>query len=1023
MSKVGALYGKPSREPKSRRQKICLAMIVKDEAPVIARCLASVRPLIHYWIIVDTGSTDDTLEVVSKAMHDMPGELHQRPWVDFAHNRSEALRLARVHGDYTLIIDADDVLELPRGFKMPFLRADSYTVEICHQERRYWRPQLISNARPWRYEGVLHEFLSFAEGTTHTRVLPEERSQGRLPGVGIRMSEEGARRRRAANERYSRDAEILERASASEADPFLLARYIFYLAHSYFDAGEKEKALESFQRRATLGFWRQEIFISLYRSAALKAELGFDHDDVIATYLSAHEICRDRAEALHGAARFCRNKQRYQQGYDLAKRATTISYPKDGLFLEEWIYQYAVVDEFAVNAYWIGRYDDCLAACERLLREQKFPSEMRERIEQNAHLARDKLSSQLAEMNGRAEAISLPVTQARTSSDGAAPQPTTVPPRLDEERHEPGPGVSSEKHIDDLARTLERLIGGRPVALLDWPLYANAGDHLIWLGEKVILKHRLHCKLLFECSLKHIDLLAMTRLPPETVLVMQGGGNFGDLYAHHQRLREAIVAAFPDRRIVIMPQTVMFQSDERLAQSSQSMTLHPDLHVMARDQDSFTTLKTRMRLSNCYLHTDSSLALQPVVAKLAEVMDTRPEREVVHLLRRDAETSGISAIDGVAHDWISWDDLAEYADTPPPIHAIDIARDAFDGEFDNISWRRLCAAIRLFGTAHRIVTDRLHGHILALMMGKRHQLHDNSYGKNGAFCRAWTRNSPLLQLSERPGPAVQHRPGNSLEAALYPPDRPADTERRLGLIIPYRNREDHLAKLIPHLISYFARVRHPGIHEVRILVVEQQDNLPFNRGSLLNAGFIALENLVDYVCFHDVDYLPMWADYSYTEMPTRIIWWGMHSRPIRVTNSSVRTEAPRAGLGAVALISNDQFRLVNGYSNRYFGWGFEDKDLAARCRLHSLTIMQKDGTFIPLDHDNAGFLDDGSKAPIWLENQRRFAENAEIYGRRGTAEDGLSNFAGRVGAIGKVEYAGLDNSEKFAVMRVSVTMG
>src|SRR5262249_20780231 len=113
-----------------RCQTICLSMIVKDEAPVILRCLESVRPIIDYWIIVDTGSADGTQELVQKYLQDVPGELHQRQWVDFAHNRNEALALAKDHADYTLIIDADDVLELAPGFELPHLDADSYTVEI-----------------------------------------------------------------------------------------------------------------------------------------------------------------------------------------------------------------------------------------------------------------------------------------------------------------------------------------------------------------------------------------------------------------------------------------------------------------------------------------------------------------------------------------------------------------------------------------------------------------------------------------------------------------------------------------------------------------------------------------------------------------------------------------------------------------------------------------------------------------------------------------------------------------------------
>jgi glycosyltransferase involved in cell wall biosynthesis len=95
---------------------VCLNMIVKNEAPVIRRCLDSVRPIIDHWVIVDTGSTDGTQDIIREHLKDVPGELHERPWKDFAHNRSEALALARPLGGYSLIIDADDTLEIPAGF-------------------------------------------------------------------------------------------------------------------------------------------------------------------------------------------------------------------------------------------------------------------------------------------------------------------------------------------------------------------------------------------------------------------------------------------------------------------------------------------------------------------------------------------------------------------------------------------------------------------------------------------------------------------------------------------------------------------------------------------------------------------------------------------------------------------------------------------------------------------------------------------------------------------------------------------
>lgn len=386
----------PIRRPaESSRQTICLSMIVKNEAPVIERCLASVRPLIDYWIIVDTGSTDGTQEVIRRYLQGTPGELHERPWVDFAHNRSEALALARPHGDYTLMIDADDVLEFAPAFALPRLKADTYWIEIQHMDRLFWRPQLIRNALPWRFEGVLHEFLS-STGAGGRRVLPAECSQDRLTGVRMLICEDGARRRSGESERYRRDAAILEAALEAENDPFLVSRYTFYLAQTLMDAGDKERALHFYRRRAEQGMWQQEVFISRYRIARLMVDLEYPDDEAIAAFVEAHRAAKDRAEPLHGAARLCRVRQRYQEGYELARRGMDLKLPADGLFIEGWIYEYGLLDELAVNAYWVGRYDECLKACRRLLATPSLPADYRGRIEANANFARDKLREQQA---------------------------------------------------------------------------------------------------------------------------------------------------------------------------------------------------------------------------------------------------------------------------------------------------------------------------------------------------------------------------------------------------------------------------------------------------------------------------------------------------------------------------------------------------------------------------------------------------------------------------------------------------
>ena len=339
---VGAL---PATSARNGRQTVCLCMIVKNEAPVIRRCLDSVRPIIDAWVIVDTGSTDGTQDIIREHLKGLPGQLHERPWRDFAHNRSEALALARPHGDYSLIIDADDALEIPEGSQRPKLTDDSYVLDIQDTGIRYQRTQIVRNTLPWRYQGVLHEYL----------VCEDSRQTGHLPIV-MRRNHDGARRR--DPETYRKDAEILENALRETTDPFLISRYTFYLAQSYKDCGERAKAIEAYLRRAELGGWDQEVFSALYKAAELKEELGYDQDEVIALYLRASDAAQDRAEALYGASRLCRNAGRYLQGYEIAKRGLALSEPAEGLFVEPWIYEYGLLDEYAVNAYWCERYEE-----------------------------------------------------------------------------------------------------------------------------------------------------------------------------------------------------------------------------------------------------------------------------------------------------------------------------------------------------------------------------------------------------------------------------------------------------------------------------------------------------------------------------------------------------------------------------------------------------------------------------------------------------------------------------------------
>lgn len=359
-------------------QTICLNMIVKNEAAVIRRCLDSVLPVIDRWVIVDTGSSDGTQGIIREHLQAVPGELYERPWRDFAANRTEALALARGKGHYTLIIDADDELAVETD-TIPELTADSYTLEIADSGIVYRRPQLVKNSLPFRYEGVLHEFVT----------CPGAGDPAHLEAIRMVRNHDGARRR--DPEIFRRDAALLEAVLETETSPFLIARYRFYLAQSYHDCGEHERALENDLIRAGLGFWDEEVFISLYRAAQTMERLGRPEEKIIAAYLRAADANPRRAEALHGAAKFCRLRERFEEGFQIASRGLGILLPPGALFVEPWIYEIGLLDEFAVNAYWSGHYKDCLVACLKILETGKPVGEEIRRIAANARFALGKM--------------------------------------------------------------------------------------------------------------------------------------------------------------------------------------------------------------------------------------------------------------------------------------------------------------------------------------------------------------------------------------------------------------------------------------------------------------------------------------------------------------------------------------------------------------------------------------------------------------------------------------------------------
>jgi len=373
----------------SQAKALCLNMIVKNEMANLERCLSSVAPYISCWVIGDTGSTDGTQEFIQAffAARGLPGELHSFPFKNFAQARNKALGCARVSAlgfDYLLLTDADMELAVEDPEFSKTLTAAAYRV-IQTSGVTYWNNRLLRRDTPARYKGVTHEYLDVRAGETLN-----------LEGVSFIDHATGSNR----VDKYERDVRLLTDAIATEREPGLIARYTFYLANTLRDAGQKEAALEAYLERAGLGDWREEVFVSLLQAARLKEALEHSGDEIIAAYVAATAACPTRAEALHGAARYCRNNSLYEQGHQFAAQGLAIARPKEALFIEDWIYDYGLLDEYEINAYWTARYAQCVDACDRLLSGGKLPKEHHDRVLKNRGFAVAKQQELAASTSG-----------------------------------------------------------------------------------------------------------------------------------------------------------------------------------------------------------------------------------------------------------------------------------------------------------------------------------------------------------------------------------------------------------------------------------------------------------------------------------------------------------------------------------------------------------------------------------------------------------------------------------------------
>ncbi|MBD2464472.1 polysaccharide pyruvyl transferase family protein [Oscillatoria sp. FACHB-1407] len=339
---------------------------------------------------------------------------------------------------------------------------------------------------------------------------------------------------------------------------------------------------------------------------------------------------------------------------------------------------------------------------------------------------------------------------------------------------------------EDLKRSLHHVLGQldrfEQCVLLDYPDYLNLGDHLIWLGSIFYLTQTLQSKIVYTASANTFSASAMEDCMGNAPILLNGGGNLGDLWMPCQRFREQIISQYRDRPIVILPQSIYFAQADNLKRAAEIFNAHPNLTLFTRDQFSYEF--ARQHFHNCQVFLAPDMVFQ--LAGMPDLsLNFSNSSSVLYHCRTDRELnrSCVPALDVpnlVVQDWASYGWVLGMNQSPikraiaQMIRAVwqrglttlrewmsrqiwlsthshhDLFSSLYNPAMHRQSWDFFHSGLYQFQQHRLIVTNRLHGHILSVLLGIPHVFLPNSYHKNEAFYQTWTKDIPFCTFVNDP---------------------------------------------------------------------------------------------------------------------------------------------------------------------------------------------------------------------------------------------------------------------------------
>lgn len=337
--------------------KICLMMIVKNEENTISRCLESVAPWISQYLIVDTGSTDKTKEKICEAMVGVPGQVFDRQWVNFGHNRTELMALMPDDCDYALLLDADMTVSVKPELFTKVPNSDCLMLRVAGS-REYRMPYLVRKGPNYRYVGSTHEYIT----------ADQNLSRETFDGFTIHHHADGGSR----SDKFERDEKLLKNDLILDPNN---SRTHFYLGQTFRDLGRFEEAIASYQKSKELSGWVEERYVSALEAAKLLLILG-DQGLALDLFLQAIELNPTRGEAYYYLGKLLNSMKRFRVSSLVLSVAIGWKPSKDILFVERWIENWGLTLEYGVALWWSNDRNKARELFEQLLTVPDLPQDI-----------------------------------------------------------------------------------------------------------------------------------------------------------------------------------------------------------------------------------------------------------------------------------------------------------------------------------------------------------------------------------------------------------------------------------------------------------------------------------------------------------------------------------------------------------------------------------------------------------------------------------------------------------------------